>query len=74
MKREVTKIRLDCNVCGMPLTILDIGVNALGYLFVTCICITCTRGEVTMKVDTRLVAERAAHYDARAEAMIVGGN
>lgn len=66
MKRQVLKIPLDCSKCGNPLTVMSLGGNALGDLFSECLCLLCAR-EVTIQIDMRIVAERAARDDAQFE-------
>ena len=66
MTRGVFKIHLPCAQCKKEMTIVELGGNALGFLFATCICILCNR-EVTMQVDMRYVAERATRSDMKAE-------
>ena len=64
MERKVFKIHLDCSKCSLPLTIVTIGGNSLGELFVDGLCVLCAR-EVRMQVDMRIVSERAARTDAQ---------
>jgi hypothetical protein len=66
MERTVRKIHLDCSQCHNPLTLLTLGGNAIGELYSECLCIVCAR-EVTIQIDMRIVAERAAHEDAQLE-------